>query len=56
MTSFDDFVAGFRGTVDSAAERLLALTDDEAAVRPAPGLRGGIWCGSGRGSIITSRM
>jgi len=31
------FLADFRHTVDRSAERLLALTDAEAAARPAPG-------------------
>jgi hypothetical protein len=31
------FLADFRQTVDRAAARLLELSDDEAAVRPAPG-------------------
>ena len=31
------FLADFRQTVDSAADRLLNLSDDEAASRPAPG-------------------
>ena len=30
------FLADFRGTVDAAAARLLALTPDQAAARPAP--------------------
>jgi hypothetical protein len=32
-----EFLADFRQTVDRAADRLLALSNDEAAVRPAPG-------------------
>lgn len=31
------FLADFRSTVDLAADRLLALTDDAASARPAPG-------------------
>jgi hypothetical protein len=32
-----EFLADFRQTVDRAADRLLAISNDEAAVRPAPG-------------------
>jgi hypothetical protein len=32
-----NFLSDFRQTVDRAAERLLALSDDEASSRPAPG-------------------
>jgi hypothetical protein len=31
------FLADFRGTVDTAASRLLTLSKDQAAARPAPG-------------------